>query len=407
MSEMLDVWPALPVTVISTSAWGEWDQRWDNMLAALESEHCKRFCEIHVTDMKPFPELTHLAVWVDGDVPVLPDPFLGGSVPHLRELKLGRIPFPSIPKLLLSANGLVTLSLWDIPDSGYFSPDAMATALTVTTRLESLYLLFRSPRSRSDPASRPLPPPTRFVLSALAIIIFKGDSEYLEVLLARIDAPRLYHFLIEFFMGLNFDVPQLHRFIRHAEVFNTIDYAEASLCWRAVRLNLYSNTVAVGPCSRFGLEIDCRELDEQLSSLARVCRSFSSLISTLEVFKIGEEAQLSSRSYWKDDIEDTRWLKLLDPFTGLKDLYLTSRVTQHVCGAFRNLSGQRATQVLPALRNLFVPASSSLQPVQEAMMARQLSGHPVVIDHWEGKFANLQNRTRGLRAGVFFSFFFK
>ena len=150
------------------------------MVAALESEHSNRICEIYIDDMtnsrwerfaaamqKPFPELTHLEVWTPDVVPVLPDSFLGGSAPRLRTLKLRRIPFPSIPKLLLSANGLVKLYLWDIPDSGYFSPDAMATALTVMTRLESLHLRFRSPRSRPDPESRPLPPPTRFVLPAL------------------------------------------------------------------------------------------------------------------------------------------------------------------------------------------------------------------------------------------------
>jgi len=43
----------------------------------------------------------------------------------------------------------------------------MATALSVMTRLESLDLEFPFSRSRPDPASRPLPPPTHFVLPAL------------------------------------------------------------------------------------------------------------------------------------------------------------------------------------------------------------------------------------------------
>jgi len=150
--------------------------------------------------------------------------------------------------------------------------------------------------------------------------------------------------------------------------------------------------VAVGPRRECELEIECRELDGQLSSLAQVCRSFTPLISTLEVFNIREEEdryiRVFPRSYWEDHIEDTRWLDLLDLFTGLKDLYLTSRVARHVCDALRNLSGQRAAEVLPALRNLFVPDSSSLQSVQETMTpfvaARQLSGHPVVINRWKG-----------------------
>src|SRR5712671_46862 len=154
MLQALDTWPILPVILTSTPTQPfhmKWGQRWDNMVSALESEHHNRICEIYIDNMtnycwgrfaaamqKPFPELTYLEVLLYGDVPVLPASFLGGSAPRLRELKLRSIPFPSIPKLLLSANDLVTLSLWDIPNFGYISPDAMATALTVMTRLESL-----------------------------------------------------------------------------------------------------------------------------------------------------------------------------------------------------------------------------------------------------------------------------
>src|SRR5882672_2769783 len=134
---------------------------------------------------KPFPELTRLELWLgNGDlVPVLSDSFLGGSAPRLRELILSEVPFPSLPKLLLSAQGLVKLLL-EIPDSGYFSPEAMATALTVMTRLESLEIRFSDPQSFPDPASQ-LPPLTRFVLPALTQLEFNGDYEYLEDLLLR------------------------------------------------------------------------------------------------------------------------------------------------------------------------------------------------------------------------------
>src|SRR5712675_2884745 len=151
--------------------------RWERFAAAMQ---------------KPFSELTNLGVSGYYDVvPIVPDSFLGGSAPRLRTLFLERVPFPSIPKLLLSANGLAELVLEDIPDSGYFSPDAMATALAVMARLELLYLRFRSPRSRPNPASRLPPPPTRFVLPALTQLTFQGVYEYLEDLLTRIDPSSL------------------------------------------------------------------------------------------------------------------------------------------------------------------------------------------------------------------------
>jgi len=214
--------------------------------------------------------------------------------------------------------------------------------------------------------------------------MFGGVYEYLEDLLARIDAPLLYELLIIFFMDLNFDVPQLHRLIGLAEGFKTIDHAGVLISNCSIRLSLYHKTGAVNHRGLLDLKINCRELGGQLSSLAQICTSFP-LISALEELKIRGSDCLPS-SHWRDDLQNAQWLELLGPFTALKNLYLTDGIAQCVCGALRNLSGQRATEVLPALRNLFVREFSSLQPIQEAMIpfvaARQLSGHPVTIDHW-------------------------
>jgi F-box-like len=401
ISEMLDTWPVLPVIIISSDPlYPTSDKGWHNTVAALESVHSNRICEIYIDDMtksrwerftaamqKPFPELKTLAVFVRDVVPVLSDSFLGGSAPRLRQLRLGNVPFPSTPKLLSSANGLVTLSLWDIRGSGYISPDVMAAALTTMTRLESLRLEFRSLRSRPDPASRTLPPPIRFVLPALTKLEFKGVYEYLEDLLARIDVPRLYYLLIIFVMDLDFDLPQLHRLIDNAEAFKTFNRATVFISDDEIQLSLYPKTEKVGHHRQLELQIMCRELDGQLSSLAQVCGLSSSRISTLEELKITERDYLSPY-HWKDDMENAQWLKLLNPFTAVKDLYLTDETAQHVCGALQELSGERATEVLPALRNLFILGfSESLQPIQDAMKlfvaARQLSGHPMVVDCWK------------------------
>jgi len=86
-------------------------------------------------------------------------------------------------------------------------------------------------------------------------------------------------------------------------------------------------------------------------------------------------------------MKNSRWLKLLDPFIALKRLYLSPGIAGHVCDALQELSGERATEVLPALRNIFVDGFWSFDHmVQEALRpyvtARQLSGHPVTIKHW-------------------------
>jgi hypothetical protein len=408
ISEVLDAWPVLPIKLVSNYSYSEsyhpkLDQRRDNRIAALESEHSNRICEIRIGDMadsdwqrfaaatqKPFPELTHLTVVplpYDDMVSVLLDSFLGGSAPRLRTLVLRGIPFPSIPKLLSSANGLVILILEDIPDSGYFSPDALATVLTAMTRLEYLSLYFRSRRSLPDRENRPLAPPTLFVLPALTELWFGGVYEYLEVLLARIDAPLLHDLHILFNMDPDFYVPQLHRFIGHGEEFKAFNHGEVSVFDYSMQLDLYPETGGLDHQGLLRLHIAYTGLDWRLSFLPRVCSPSLSLISTMEKFHI-RESDDSLSSYWIDDMEDTQWLELLDPFTSLKDLYLTRGVARRVCGALQELSGERATKVLPALRNLFVQGSpSSLQPVQESMMpfvaARRLSGHPVAIHHWQ------------------------
>jgi hypothetical protein len=406
ISEVLDAWPVPSLPIVLTSSPGSFflhsesgQRRWDNWVSALESEYSNRICEIRFPDMsnslwkrfvvamqKPFPELTYLKIQMEHlDVArVLPDSFLDGSAPRLRTLVLEGIPFPSIPRLLLSANGLVTLCLWDIPDSGYISPDAMATALTVMSSLETLNLEFRSPRPRPGPATRPLPPPTRFVLPALTRLKYRGVHEYLEDLLARIDPPLLYYPKITFFMDLNFDVPQLYRLIRHPEVLKPFNDATIWIFPGSIQLTIRGDDLL--RCLL--LEIRCRELEWQISSLAQLCSlSFSSFISTVKCLKI----EVPDRpSHWKDDMEDTQWLELLDPFTALKTLYLADEIAPRVCGALRELSGERATEVLPELRNLFVhrPRSFPVKDLQDAIgpfvAARQLSGHPVTIDHSNG-----------------------
>ena len=121
--EMLEVWPLLPIVL-----WGGGDESWgvDNTLVALE--HNDRICQLELTDsgfsifpweeflaemQKPFPALTCLLLRsVDEFVqmaPVDPNLFLGGSAPRLQTLRLERIPFPGLPKLLLSAIHLVDL----------------------------------------------------------------------------------------------------------------------------------------------------------------------------------------------------------------------------------------------------------------------------------------------------------
>ncbi|KAI9512085.1 hypothetical protein F5148DRAFT_1309213 [Russula earlei] len=329
---------------------------------------------------KPFPELTFLRFWAEDNTGVsLSDAFLGGSAPLLRLLWLGNCPFPGIPKLLLSSNQLVDLHLFNIPDLGYIPPQDLVTALSVLSRLTTLRLGFQSPLY---PASRPPPPLTRSVLPALTRLEFKGVHEYLEDLLAQIEAPLLTRLYVTFFMDIDFVIPQLHQLISKTESFKTCDRATVYTSDRAIRFTTLGITTRLPELS---LEISCRELDWQLASLAQVCSPSFPFLSTLIQLDIVDDDV--PQSHWKDDMETTQWLELLDPFIETNDLYLSDQVAPHVCQALEELSGERVTEVLPALRNIFLkglePLESVPKYIEGFVAARKLSGHPVATHRWE------------------------
>ena len=356
MRETLYVWPALPIVI---RAYGHEMWKMDNIIAAVE--HNDRICNLGFFDFRssqfekvlpamhqPFPALTHLELQPRGETLVVPDSFLSGSAPQLRTLILDRIPFPALPKLLLSATHLVELRLHGIPHSGYFSPEAMATCLSVLSLLEYLAIGFESPRSCPDRKGRRPPPLTRTLLPALNKLRFTGVSEYLEHLVARIDAPLLDKLDITFFHQLIFDTPQLAQFLSRTPKFRAHDEVCVAFNYLSVWVTLPRT---------FGgaleLEISCRKSDWQLSSLAQVCSSFfpQALISMVEHLYV-------ERGYsdvlWQDDIENSQWLELLRPFTAVKDLYISEIFTPYIAPALQALSGESVTEVLPALQSLFL-----------------------------------------------------
>jgi hypothetical protein len=389
--EKLDVWPLLPIVIkvyFDLRLWGM-----DNIIAALE--HNDRICQIVLFGTpssqlikalaamhQPFPVLTHLELEPE-DRTELVDPasFLGGSAPHLQTLILGCIPFPGLPNLLLSATHLVHLRLWSIPLSGYISPEAMATCLSVLTRLEGLDITFESRQNHPDWNSRgpPSPPQTRALLPILTTLRFRGVTDYLEDFVARIDAPLLNNLAITFFNELGFDTLQLTQFIGRTPKLKTHDKVHVVLTKRGAWVRLpqtFSGTLE--------LEIICSPLDRQLSTLAQVFsssfpRAFIPAVKLLYIFEDGI-------SDGQDDIENSLWLDLLHPFTAVEHLYISRRFTPLIAPSLQELVGERVTEVLPALQTLFLVEPLPSGPAQEAIgqfvAARQLACHPVAVSFW-------------------------
>lgn len=385
--EMLEIWPPLPMVIFRYGLSNISTPAADNIIAALE--HNDRIRQVELYEVSgslldkalavmqgPFPVLTDLDIRCGEDemASVVPDSFLGGSAPRLRKLSLDHIPFPGLPKLLVSASDLVEISLWHIPHAGYISPSAMVDCLSTLTRLESLWLLFQSSRSRPDRESRPPPPQIRFVLPSLAHFEFKGASNYLEDFVARIDAPLLHCLDIGFFQQFIFDTPQLAQFVSRTPRLETQDEARVAFSNVGIEIT-FRPRVNRG----LRLEISCKQQNGQLSSLAQVCstsvpRAFTAAVEHLYICEI-----VHLRPSWQDEIENTQWLELLHPFTTLKNLYLSRRIVPRMVPA---LQLEEIATVLPALQNVCLeqPSKSAHETVE-----RVLSSRSIAVHDWDGE----------------------
>ena len=353
--ETLGVWPALPLLIQDSAPLIE---GFDSIISLLE--HSDRVCQIKLKAIpgrflekgstvmqQPFPELTLLLLESFGEtVPVLPDSFLGGSTPSLRFLQLSCIPFPGLPKLLLSATRLVHLHLLNIPHSGYISPHGMVSALSSLTSLGSLCLEFQSPRSRPVRESQRPPPPTRSVFRSLTYFWFKGVSEYLDEFVARINAPRLKYLDVTFFNQIDFDTPQFIQFISRTPKLKAFNKARAAFKEGVAEVKLSSGH------GKLNVKISCRAFDWQVSSLEQVCTSSLPPLSMLEDLYLFKHPCLEQGQ--KDDIENTLWLGLLRPFSGVRNLYLSSEFVPRIVLALQDLIGDRTTVVLPTLEKIFL-----------------------------------------------------
>ena len=389
--ELTGIWPPLPIT-IRTTVECPIPEDYDFNAAMV---HPNRVCEIRLLHLtisqlqrlasamqEPFPALIHLKLGLSDSytcpASTIPDGFLGGSAPRLQSLMLHSIPFHSIPRLLLSATALVRLTLWDIPHSGYFEPEAIVASLVVMANLKSLTIGSSSPHYFPDRESRR--PPTHTFLPALIHFEFRGVSRYLEDLLARINAPLLNSFFITFLYQLVFDLPQLVQFMERTTKFQALNETHVDMNYNGIRVESSSRTSE----EMSGFSITCEEFNWRLSSMAQVLESFFPSLYVVEhLYIYGSRYYLTG---WQHDVE------IFYPFTFVKNPYLSKKFTQFIAPALKELveeAREGVVDVLPALETLFFEEpqpSGAVTAVWDSIglfvVARKLLGHPVAVSHW-------------------------
>ena len=408
----LDVWPALPIDIrarfkdransdeddIQASFKNCADSNEDDIIGALEYRdriagislweiRSAARLEKCITSMQePFPLLTSLHLDADAKMKfVVTDAFLGGSAPCLRKVSLTGVRFPTLPILLSSSSHLVNLQLENFPiiDSGHWliSPEAMATCVSVLTRLQTLRITVHW---GFHPPSQPPPEVAPTIFPALTFFMLAGPHEYFRDLIARVDAPQLDTVYLYFCGGPILDFPRLTQFIQRTEISKfprRLDvYFNEGPGRKEVQLSLRSSIIP----AKFNLLLPCtEEITTQLELMERICALFLFLFSQVKWLQIDSYHDLLPRGPRSTMSE--RWLGFLQPFTAVEALLFPRRiVTPHVATALASLTETRAAEVLPKLQTILITGSQSdLFQVTELLnpfiVARDQANCPVTV----------------------------
>ena len=404
----LECWPPLPLILnyggspeLNTPA----PEDENNIVAALKQSGQVRSISLTATRSlidklsaisEPFAELEEMTLTTPDNLHLtLPGAFPCG--PHLRTLHSTRIAIPTLPQLLSPATGLIELRLREIPKNGYFCPEAFANALSGATHLEILSIHFLSlPHRRNLLKLSPSGVSERIVLSSLTRLEYRGTSKFLDSFVARIDAPRLNDIDIAFSSQPTMDASKLCQFIERTE--NAIFYirrADVEISEHDISISIpnFSN------CLRLQVTIPCKQLDWQLSSMAQVCDQFSPFLVCFNILGISMTESQSRQG----DVNGQQWLELFRAFGGTTSLYveLTTDTRNGILSVLGKFDGGHAT-VLPSLRYLYVLESLAIygpqwDSVQSSLVARRISGSPVLVSATSSYLCHICHNTFSLR----------
>ncbi|KAH8981059.1 hypothetical protein EDB92DRAFT_216609 [Lactarius akahatsu] len=218
------------------------------------------------------------------------------------------------------------------------------------------------------------PSGNRVILPVLTYLKYRGTSEYLDNLVARIDAPRLEDIEFTFFDEFMFDVSNLSEFINRVERQRLHHQADILFSERSVSILLTQPALT---CLK--LQVICDPLRRQVSSIAQICSRFSAFLFRVEDLRI-KSTRLSSR---QDGAE--RWLKLICSFRGMKWFHVAGDFSTNIVLALHQ-SGRRRETVLPAMHKLCIrepePHCAPLRAaVLSFMVTRRLSGHFIGVEY--------------------------
>ena len=311
------------------------------------------------------------------------------QAPHLRHLLLTGFVLPIGSQLLVTAVGLVTLTLIAGHPPTYFQPKILLRWLSFMSQLETLQLgLFSSPFPNHGVEGQLMymPITTHITLPNLRRFEFQGEGASIEDVIRWISAPRLKKVNIWFLKQLTFSVPRLLQFINTTQ--------DLRFCAAKFKFSIDSVHVEVYPREAetyaLSLKVSCLHLDWQVSSAAQICNPPSQIFSTVEHLTLEHEAHsLSSQEH--NEVDRAEWRKFLKSFSNVKTLRFDAGLVKELSRCLRLDDGEHPLELLPELQELRYSGRVKMKPRKRRrrndtsdafapfIKARQNAGHAVTL----------------------------
>ncbi|KAH9058940.1 hypothetical protein EDB83DRAFT_1013368 [Lactarius deliciosus] len=328
---------------------------------------------------EPFPRLEHLSLssTIDEDTTlIIPKTFLA---PNLRHLKLLGVSLPSELSSLSSTVFLVTLTLENIRDSGYFLPKYLITRLRSFRQLEELSIGFSVPLPHSSVERELLDAlETPATLLKLKRFTFRGISAYLESLIAQIRAPHLEQLSITLLDQVALALPHLSHFTNTTEGLK-LPTAEVIFDRDAVAVVMDHRKLQLdNRASSFSLRVMCNVFDRQVNCAAQICNALRPVLSSVEQLTLVDGLWMPVD--WEDsDVDDAMWHKLFRSFVGVKRLHICRVLLWEIAHALQWHDAGLDPGLLPNLLELApdISTRNTDNSFTTFIDARQVAGRPV------------------------------
>ena len=299
------------------------------------------------------------------------------QTPHLRHLALIGFTLPIGSRLLATAVGLVTLSLFMDHPSTYFHPTTLLRWLSSLPHLETLVILFSFPVTNRNVEGQLTHTPitTLVALPNLRCFRFRGVSAYMEAIIRQITTPFPQKLEIEFFSQLTIAIPRLGQFMKATE----------NLIFESVKIGFSKGGAYVDVYRRgeagmnvLSITVYCRHLDWQVSSVAQISDSLGQMFSAVEHLTLEHGVHIWS-SEEHDEADPTEWRKILNSFRNVKTLCISKGLIEELSRCLELDDGELSLEILPELQELTYFGSNTGDAFTSFVDARQDAGRPLTL----------------------------